>query len=87
MKHTTTQIECHQVETCITSSINAINKEKIIATNIVVEDAEIMEFKWKDVKRETPNSFIPILKDNCYGENTKEQMLINTKVLHPYFEI
>ena len=44
--------ECHQVETCITASINAISKEDVLATNIVAEVAEIMEFECKDVKKE-----------------------------------
>ena len=49
--HTVAQIEFHQVETCITSSINAISKEYVLATNIVVEVAKIMEFECKDVKK------------------------------------
>ena len=47
-----TLTEFHQVETCITSSINAISKEDVLATIIVAEVENIMKFECKDVKKE-----------------------------------
>ena len=48
----------HQVETCITSSINEISKEDVLATNMVAEVKEIMEFECKDVKKEREHESI-----------------------------
>ena len=79
----------------MTPSINAISKEVFLATKIVVEVAEIMEFECKDVKKEREHESTYVekhedvsslfLNENCYEANTIHSIYTTPQLFETFY--